>query len=265
MWPWLWHNGSHALAPVLRFQAEHPAKDCAICAARLRHKVGHIKPEVPLEYQKEALVRTTVDRFSLVLNRHAAATSSAHGKTLSDVFRNEFQCRINRILDLHQSHTIYPSADNVRSELTALSSGFKGGDRLLVYWHEDRDSDEAPWSVLCDQNPAVPVLIWLLVTRPVSEGGSGLPCRYQLDPADASRLVAHRTDAITAAAGPLRIHVLSPASDACADEFTGRWLDVMQRHRYRLSVFRLLQEMQGTAVFRTNVPLNTKNVYYGFG
>lgn len=264
MWRWLWHNGSHALAPVLRLQPEHSVKDCAVCAGRVRHKVDHIKPEVPLEYQKEAIARTTVDRFSLVLNRHTADTSSAHGKTLSDVFRNEFQCRINRILDLHQSHTIDPSADNARSELETLSTGFKGGDRLLVYWHEDVRSDEDPLSLISDPNQAVPMLVWLMVTRPLPDGGPWLSCRYQLDPADASRLVSSRTEA-AGSAGLLRVYVLHPSSAECADEFTGRWLDVMQRNRYRLSVFRLLQEMRGTAVFRTNVPLNTKIVYYGFG
>lgn len=262
----MWNRLSHAVAPVWRHQPEHAVADCEVCATRSRNQVQHIKSHVPLEYQRDALAQTHIDRFSLVLNADAAADSSAHGKTLSDVFRNEFQCRINRVLDQHQPATLAPSTSNVDAELAALVANGKGGDRVLLYWHVGPSSNMASVDPLAWVEPrataAAPLFVWLLLTRPLPDDHPLLTHQYRCDEQGGLLL---RTQQPGATRGKVKLHVLAPVSEHHADAFTGRWLDVMQRHRYRLSVLRLLQDLRGVAVFRTNFPLHPKNVYYGFG
>lgn len=267
MWPWLVHNGSHALAPVFRFQPEHSAKECDHCAQRQRNQVQHIAGHVPLEYQKSALSQTVISRFSVVVNRVKTHESSAHGKSFQDVWRNEFQCRINRVLDVHQPATIPPSADNVRSELETLAASLKIGDRVLMYWHDGAESQTSvpssllplPWSVLGARRPDIYAFVWVVTTQPVSETDGLLTYRYGSNGSGSSAVVPTNEPR-----GKLRLYVLAPTTFESAPTFSALWLNVMQRYRYRLSVVRLLEELQGQAVLWTNFPLNARTAHFGF-
>ena len=125
---------------------------------------------MPLEYQTEAVAQSTVTRFSLVLNRGRDPGDSAHGQTWTDVMKHHFQCRINRLLDVHQPAALQPTPDRLQSELAVLARTLKGNDRLLLYWHDDDDdrgSALAALGTLAAQRPTVPVFVWLVTTTPL--------------------------------------------------------------------------------------------------
>lgn len=279
MWQWLTQYSSHALAPVLKHRPVHSAKECAYCAQQQRHQVHHIQAHVPLSHQPESLDRTTLSRFALVVNRVVTPESAAHGRMVGEVCLRGLQCRLSRVLDVHQPETVAPTDTHVQSELATLCAASKGGDRLVVYWH---DGPQHPWGAADDLLHTLSSLyststprycfVWCVATQPVGTHPL-LPYRYTLDPAHQDRVACvSPTAAITAAHGSssspkLRLHVLVPqfsADPSATALFTARWLDVMQRHRCRVSVFQLLQALSGTAAFLSNGPVSLRTTYFGF-
>lgn len=236
---WLHQNTVHAVSPVFGYRPEHSVLECAICAERMKSKVHHIKPHVPLQYQKQVLPSTHISRFSLVVVDDSSMT--AHGRTVNDVFRNEFQCRINRVLDIHQPNTIQPSESNVKSELGSLLDLVKIGDNLLVYTTQ---AIEIP-------KQDVYFHVWMICTNP-----KFLSCRYEYQ----DKLVSTRNQASETKA---RSYILCPATDD--GQFTEFLLDLLHKSRYRVSVYSLLKASGGRVVFSSSHPVDTKTTYFGFG
>jgi len=276
---WLHMNASHAFAPVFRHQPDHPVKDCEHCAWRRKNKVHHIKETVPLEYQADAISSTAITRFSVTISKSPDPMHEAFGKSMYDVFRNEFQCRISRILDAHQSAlmplartpsamvplALVPSPENIRSEVTTLAGRVKVGDHVLVYAHGLQTPEiDALIDAFKTSPNNVHYFVWLVccTTLPAEEKG---PCfRYAWSEQDG--LVSKRsTTGEPAASSKVRVYVLYPSTAQDEAGFTEQVLHTLQQGRYRVSVYRLLQAFAGKAAFVGNFPVNTKTSYFGFG
>lgn len=230
---WFLRHGSHAIEPVLGTKAVHSPKECEYCAQKLKNQVHHIHPNVPLEYQNFSA--TNITRFAVSICSNPELSHSAHGKTMSDVLKNGFQCRIIRQLDVHQLTTIQPTRENIQSELKHLSVALKRNDRLVIYLNTDQtDILQHLFNLITDKH----VFVWIISTSILTI------------PKEKSKLKAC---------------LLCPSLTEKEFEFTERLLDVLSRTRYRTTVTTILSEMLGSATFTSNYFIDNKNTYFGFG
>lgn len=239
------YTASHAAARIFRTEPVHSVKYCSLCADKARTQVSAVRANLSLEMQEDALAATRLTRFSIVIDgtpRTHSAEANPMIDTLSNTFRTEFQCRINR--RLMYSGDIPATTINIRNELESIVRNAKIHDHLLVHVH----------SVECDivevfKEATVPFFVWIVSDNP-SVSLTALPYQYTSTGSTTAQVLLERRS-------PVRIHHLCVPADT--------FLQVMRENRFRMSLARLLWALPDTATLCCSHPVQLASTFFGFG
>ena len=261
---WLYHNLSHAFAPVFGYQANHSSEYCEYCRIKLRHKSDRIKETIPLRYQ-ELKVSHKLNRSGMIicLSDKNEMEDSAHANTLYDIMKQQFGCKIIRRLD---SHVLPPTNENIKQEVDIIVKHLQVNNHLFIYTFNNP-------LILNDLLSKNSQHYYMWIVDDAENSKVELPYLYNHKSNNKTTLIK-----LTESPVNTKIHWLYKKNDKKIDSInqvslTRVFIFVMERARYRISLIELLKRMQDEVkcpnteiCLATSYPvLNLSTTYFGFG
>lgn len=254
---------SHAFAPVFQYTPDHPAHECRWCQDVKRHRHQHVHELIPLEYQNNILTSTMLTRFSMFV--------STEKEYAAELQMTKKFSQVNRLLT---NTAILPTSHNIIEESKNLISHMKINDSLFVFLgvKVKAESKDIGWVIdsLNDDGDTVGcrdlLSVWETSDLPltVCVVTTGTENIFQLQYGYALTSVAR--DAIVAILSEM------PASLPVKKNIGVLHLSVqnipelcrvLAQHRYRISLFRLLQLLPESVMF-SNRRVSPKITQFSF-
>lgn len=256
---------SHAFSPIFRYTPEHSVRECSYCFNRIRHTPSIVHERLPLEFQPRVFTSTKLTRFSILIGTELSSMDEC--KTLYEIYKNNFKCKINRLLIPHVDYVL-PTKDNIVTEIKNVFENLKINDQVMLYVNGPTDISSWQEYLKIPQNPCC---IWILSDN--SLDFLTLEFTYKYNP-DLDAVVVQRSSKNEKNQNLVRVHYLCVVTNSDIvipqGDFTKTFIHIMQKTGFRLSINRLLKEWsihfpKLIPVIKTNYPMNTKKTYFGFG